>query len=295
MKKIFQKMCIYWELTKPNISLLVLVVATWGFYLGLIQAGTGLKDASHWWVLWFHLMAGSFFSSGGVSALNQYLEHASDAKMKRTRNRPIPSGRLRAKQVRNFGISITSAGVLYLYYFVNPVAGVLAFITIALYLFVYTPMKRKSPWSLIIGAVPGALPPVGGWVAATGEIGVGALILFGILFCWQIPHFLAIAILYREDYISGGFTVFPQSGIITFNILSFSFALIWISLSLFFVNLAGLLYGVLVTVIGVIFFFIALATTQKQTPKFTRRLLIASIVYLPVLLAVSIIDQIIAV
>src|SRR5262245_24531827 len=191
----------YVSLTKPRVTLMVLITMLFGFYLG----ARGAVD----WTLLFCALAGTAMVAGGTSALNQYLERELDAKMLRTRHRPLPAGRIQPIRALAFGVLISSAGLLLLAWRVNPVTALLAGFTLTTYVFLYTPLKQKSHLSTLVGAIPGALPPVGGWTAARGEIGIEAWVLFAILFLWQLPHFLAIAWMYREDYARGGFPMLP--------------------------------------------------------------------------------------
>ena len=180
------------KLTKPKLLLLVLLTTIAGFYLG----SEGMPDTR----LMSFTLIGTTFVAAGALVLNQYIERDIDAIMKRTKNRPLPDGRLEAKSALIFGLTLTIAGLFINFVFVNTLTGTLAVISLVAYLLVYTPLKTKSAFCIVIGAVPGALPAAGGWVAATGSFGQGALILFAILFFWQIPHSLAIAWLYKVDY-----------------------------------------------------------------------------------------------
>ena len=175
--------------------------------------------------------------------------------------------------------------------------AMISFLTILLYLFIYTPSKRISTWNTIIGSIPGALPPVGGWVAATGNLDAHAWILFGILFCWQMPHFLAIAIIYSSDYEKGGFkmlpTIYPESRRTSYVILFFTIALLVTSLGLYILKIAGIFYAIGAALIGMLFFAIALQVSMNSNKKNARRLMLASIVYLPVLFLLILLERII--
>ena len=197
-----QKQCAdFFALTRPRVVLMVMITTLVGFYL----ASVGTPD----YLRLIQTLLGLGFAAGGTLALNQYLERDLDARMERTRLRPLPDGRLRPRQALIFGIAITGGGLLHLAIFVNPLSALVTAISVGSYLFVYTPLKRKTSLCSIVGAVPGALPPVIGWGAARGELGLEAWVLFGILFFWQIPHSLAIARLYREDYARAGIRVLP--------------------------------------------------------------------------------------
>ncbi|MGH7393861.1 MAG: heme o synthase, partial [Candidatus Rokuibacteriota bacterium] len=188
-------------LTKPRVVVMVLVTTLVGYYAAL----AGTPDYARM----LHLLLGTLLAAGGTLALNQYWERDVDARMERTRSRPLPDGRLAPLEALAFGAAVTVAGIVYLAAFVNVrAAGVTAVITL-LYLFAYTPLKLRTPLCTVVGAVPGALPPVTGWVAAREDVAVGAWVLFGILFLWQLPHTLAIARLYRDDYARAGVRVLP--------------------------------------------------------------------------------------
>ena len=187
----------YWELTKPDITFLILISTFLGYFLGVQFIGGNIFGNP---MVLMHLLIGSILSSSGVAILNEYIERDHDAKMNRTCKRPLPSGRISPNRALFFGIVVSVVGVLELALLVNLYSGILSFFTIAFYVFVYTPMKQKSPWNTLIGAIPGALPPVGGWLAATGNITRQTLGVFCILFFWQIPHFFSIAWLYKTDY-----------------------------------------------------------------------------------------------
>lgn len=186
----------YLELTKPRLTLLVLASAALGFFM----AADGVPDAG----LLFHILFACALIGGGVNALNQYLERGVDTKMKRTQNRPIPSGRIPAAQALVFGASLCLTGIIYTFAFINPLTGFLGLLTAASYLFVYTPLKLITPWNTLAGAVPGALPSIMGWAACQNSLSKEAWVIFLILFFWQLPHFFAIAWVYKEDYDKSG-------------------------------------------------------------------------------------------
>ncbi len=201
----------YLVLTKPRLVTLVLVTTLVGFYAG----STGRVDLP----LLVNTILGTALAAGGALALNQYLERELDGRMARTRQRPLPDGRLAPFEALAFGVATTAAGLTILTILVNPLVGAVEAVTVATYLFVYTPLKTRTSLATIAGAVPGALPPVAGWVAARGSFGAGAAALFAILFLWQLPHFLALAWMYREDYRIGQFAyVVNSSGVQRFTI-----------------------------------------------------------------------------
>ena len=291
-----EKFSNYIELTKPRISMLVLVTAYLGYYLGLRSQDNHMVDFNSWLVL-VYLLIGTWATSASAAVLNQLMEIKYDAKMARTKNRPLVKGVIENKDALLFGIVLGVFGLIFLYVCINTLTMVISFITILLYLFIYTPSKRISTWNTIIGSVPGALPPVGGWVAATGDLGAPAWILFGILFCWQMPHFLAIAIIYSTDYEKGGFkmlpSIYPESRRTNYVILFFTIALLVTSLGLYILKIAGIFYAIGAALIGIIFFAIALQVSINSNKKNARRLMLSSIIYLPVLFILILIERIV--
>ena len=263
----------------------------------LISAFPDSASEIYKWVLLFHLLIGSFLSSGGVSALNEYIERKNDKLMFRTKKRPIPSGRIDKINALIFGVSLSIIGIGYLFYFVNPVVSFLAFLTTIIYLFVYTPLKKVSAWSLMVGAVPGAFPPFGGWIAATGNITYQTLAIFCLLFFWQIPHFFSIAWLYKTDYKKAGFKMFMTGTNDQFrsNILLVGFCILTLvfSLSMFQPPLASMaIIGIAATLImGLLYVFTALKMAMKQCVKNARRLLFISIIYIPAILIILVIGN----
>ena len=276
----------YWELTKPRITFSILITTFLGYYLG----GRGVSSFSHF--LW--LMLGVALVCSGSSALNQYLERDVDALMERTKNRPIPSGQLSAANALGFGVFLTLIGVLVLYVRINLLTAFLGLLTAFLYVLVYTPMKRITWLNTTLGSVPGALPPVGGWAAAAGDLDIGAWVLFLIMFVWQHPHFYAIAWVCKEDYKKGGFKMLPvvePDGQRMFrHIAFFSWLLLPVSMLPTFLGMSGKLYFLGAWVAGI---FMLIATknfdvTQKNADA--RNLLKASVVYLPVILLLILFD-----
>ncbi|MFL3050677.1 MAG: heme o synthase [Candidatus Neomarinimicrobiota bacterium] len=282
----------FWELSKPRIIWLVLVATFIGFYLGGAQIGKSVFDDP---LFLFHTLLGTTFVAAGAGILNQYLERDLDKEMKRTSQRPIPSGRIKPKIARKFGILVSYAGIIYLLAAVSFSAAFVAFLTLFLYLIVYTPLKRKTTWNTFIGAIPGALPPLGGWLAATGKLEIGAWILFGILFFWQIPHFFAIAWLYRKDYNRLGFQMLPvvEKKMFKTSIYSVSFCLFLIACTstLTLMHLAGqfFLWGSIF--LGFAFLGITIDAARGWNKTRAQRLLAGSIIYLPLLLLIMIIDR----
>ena len=285
----------YIELTKPRIILLVLVTAYLGYYLGLRSQGSHMASVESWLIL-FYLILGTWATSAGAAVLNQVIERRHDAKMARTKNRPLVIGKISPMNALVFGMILSLGGYVFLYYLINPLTAWISAATVFLYILIYTPSKRITTWNTIIGSIPGALPPVGGWVAATGSLAPPAWILFGILFCWQMPHFLAIAIIYAADYEKGGFkmlpSIYPESKRTSYVILFFTVALLITSLGLYILKVGGILYAVGAALLGVAFFMVALKVIMESNKKNARRLMLASIIYLPLLLIIILIERI---
>lgn len=281
-----------WELTKPGITALILVSVFIGFYLAVRNAGASLSGVT--WPL-IHLLVGSALVSGGVGVLNEYVEREFDGRMYRTRNRPLPTGRVTPRLALTFGLFISAAGIGYLAVLVKGLTALLAALTLVLYIGLYTPLKRKTNWNTVIGAVPGAMPPLGGWAAFTGNLHPGAWILFAILFLWQIPHFFSIGRIYRRDYSRAGFKMLPVSdneGTVTSGWIVFSCAgLLICSLFLFTAGLAGGVYLAGAALLGVMFLAVGTDAAIHRTNARARRLLLASVLYLPSLLAVLMLDR----
>ena len=248
----------------------------------------GTRIAPGWtWMQLFHAMMGTFLIASGTAALNQWYEREGDALMFRTQKRPIPSGRVSAPSALIFGTLVALAGFLQLTFLVNPLTGGLALFPLASYLFVYTPLKRRSPISTTIGAIPGAMPPLIGFAAASGHLNYDAGILFAILFVWQFPHFYAIAWMYREDYAKAGIrmlpVVEPDLDSTARRILWFSFALVPLSLAPTFMAMAGTVYLIGAVLLSSFVVYAGLEAATMRTLGGARKVLLASIVYLPVL------------
>ena len=282
------------ELIKFNISILVIVTCYIGYYLGLRYNGLIMTEFKSWYIFLF-LILGTFISSSGASMLNQYIERNFDAKMNRTKNRPIPSKIVSPTSVLFWGLFLSIIGPAILIYKINFLTGLISFLTVFIYVCIYTPLKRYSVLNTIVGAVPGALPPLGGWVAATGHITIEAIMLFGVLFCWQIPHFLSLAIIYKDDYARGGFKMLPSvtndENQITFQILFFTMALIYTSIGIYVLNLTSYLYVVGAILLGLIFLFYSSSILFDYSPKSIKRIFIFSIIYLPILLLLILLDN----
>lgn len=277
---------VFLDLVKPKIVAMVVVTTSIGYFL----AG----GASNHLGLFFLTIIGNALACAGSCALNNYLERDIDAKMQRTRNRPLPRGAIEATDALIYGIILVLCGVGILVWKVNLLIGFITLLTAFLYVLVYTPLKQVTWWNTFIGAVPGALPPVGGWAAATGSLDTGAWLLFLILFIWQHPHFYAIAWLYRDDYKRGGFKMLPvvdESGQSTFRqTLYYSILLIPISILPSFWGISGVAYGIGALALSVYMFSSGLGFYQAGHDVAARKLVIASVIYLPALFFLIIID-----
>ncbi len=276
------------ELTKPRVVLMVLVTTSVGFYLG---SGTTLNST-----LLFHTLLGTALAAGGTVALNQFLEREADALMERTRRRPLPSGRLKPIEALAFGVAITTGGLLYLSLVVHPLSGLITAFIVGSYLFLYTPLKQKTPLCTIVGAFPGALPPVVGWAAARGGVGLEAWVLFAILFLWQLPHSLAIAVLYRQDYARAGFRLLPivdpEGRSTGRQVVLQCLALLVVGLLPTLIGLTGPLYFVAALLLGGGFLWYGVEMALLCSEARARRLLWVSLVYLPLLLGFMALDKV---
>jgi heme o synthase len=277
----------YVELTKPRIAVLVLFTVAAGV---LLAAG---RDVN--WLLLLNTVAGTALVAAGASALNQLLERHSDGRMRRTENRPLPAGRLQPLEVAVFGTLLGLGGVAYLALLLpTPWAAVVAGLTFLAYVFVYTPLKPVTPLNTLVGAIPGAAPPIIGWVAVRGEITTEAVALFLILFLWQIPHFLAIAWIYREDYAHAGLkmlpVVDPRGETTAVRMITYCLTLIPVSLLPVMMGHAGGVYLVGAVVLGLLFLGSALRFRGNRSLTAARRVLRASLIYLPGLLVFWLVD-----
>jgi heme o synthase len=276
------------DLTKARLTTLVLLTTLVGFYVGW----RGPMD----FALMFNLLAGTALVASGASALNQLLEREYDAKMRRTQNRPLPSGRLQPTTVMIFGGVSATAGLIYLALAVNLITSVIGAVTFVSYLFIYTPLKRVTWLNTAIGAVPGALPPMMGWTAARGELGGEGWALFAIMAFWQIPHFMAIAWIYRDEYAKAGFKMLPvvdPDGLRTGQqAVSHTLALLIVSLCPVLFKMAGTFYLAGALVLGAGYLWCAIQFSRQLTLARARQLFLASIIYLPLLLAVMVWDKI---
>jgi len=273
----------YWTLTKPEVNFLIVITAFAGFYL----ASPALPHP--WSLLLFNTLFGTLLVASGTGTLNQYMERHFDAQMRRTAKRPLPAGRMIPTHALWFGVLLAVAGGLYLALLVNFLASWLAMLTLGTYLLFYTPLKRKTPLCTLVGAFPGAVPPLIGWAGARGSLSLEAWVLYAIVFLWQFPHFMAIAWMYREDYARGGYLTLPrgekQGRFMAWQILVFSVALIPVSLIPALLRQAGLLYFVGALVLSSGFFYYAARLALYRSNPAARRTLLASIVFLPLIFA----------
>jgi len=272
----------YTEIAKPRISLMVLLTVTVGYLLGI--------DGAWSTVTLFHAWFGIALVAMGSSAVNQWIERETDGRMRRTMNRPLPSGRLSPAEVLTLGIVCGTVGTAYLTAFVNGPTAAMAALTFVLYAGVYTPLKRVTSLCTAVGAIPGALPPVLGWLAAGGCLDWSAGSLFGVLFLWQFPHFLAIAWLHRDDYCAAGLRMLPAGRSLPHvtGLLAVGYALGLIPVSLLpaYFGLAGLAYSVTALVLGIVYLIASIQFACDETRESARRVLWTSLVYLPLVLIV---------
>ena len=277
----------YIELLKPNIMSLVLVTTVLGYYLG----GDGINS-------WFNLvltLIGTALTSGGSGALNHYLERDTDALMERTKNRPIPAGIISPINALMFGILLVLCGSTLLVWKINTLTGFLSILTAFLYILVYTPMKKITWLNTSVGSIPGAIPPLGGWAAATGHLDFGAWVLFFIMFLWQHPHFFAIAWMCQKDYAKAGFKMLPvmeKDGTRTVRQIFWHLTLlIPVSMFLYIIGDSGWIYAIGVFMLSLIFSISAVPLAFRRTNKNAKLILKASVLYLPALLILIIIDK----
>lgn len=278
------------ELTKPRITLMVVITTA----VGMLAAAPGMALASSpLLVVW--TLGGTWLLAAGASALNMWWERDADARMRRTGDRPLVASRLEPEVALSLGLGLSVAGTVVLSLFVNAPTAVLGTLTLASYVTVYTPLKRMTEWSTVVGAVPGAIPPMMGWAAVTGGLEAPAWALFAILFLWQLPHFYAIAWLYREDYAAGEFktlaVVDPEGHRVARQSLVFTVLLVLASLSTLALDLSGLLYGAGAAALGVGFLRAAWIFGRQRSASSARRLMLYSVAYLPALLGLLVVDR----
>lgn len=281
----------YYELTKPRLNFLVIITTFVGYYIAARCSGQAVID----WTM-INVVLGTALTAASAAVLNQTIEHELDARMRRTSNRPIAAGRLSRFEGLTFGIATGIAGMLYLGFAVNLLTAALGLITWLTYLLVYTPMKTRSPLNTLVGAITGALPPAMGVTAVTGTFNPLAAALFAILFVWQMPHFFALALMYRDDYAAGGFQMLPSApqGDRRTRVQALLFAAALLPISLLpvlpSVSRARWIYGIAAVVLGVLFMRAAIRCARRE-PGAEKKLFFASISYLPLLLGALVIDQ----
>lgn len=282
-----EKMAAYFELTKPRIAFMLVLTSAAGFYLGSYQGFN--------FIVFINSMVGITLLAFGVATLNQYIERKTDILMERTAKRPLPTNRITPNEALIFGVLQCAVAELYLLFLVNGLTAGLGLIVIVGYVFLYTPLKTRTTASTAIGALPGAMPPLMGWTAAADNITLGAWILFAILFLWQFPHFLAIATMYKDEYKKAGIKMLPaveKDGRITARqIVLFSILLVPVTLAPFFIGLAGIYYLVGASLLGIWFLWTSIETARAKTFEKSRKLLLVSVLYLPIIFALMVFDH----
>ena len=286
----------YIELTKPRITWLILMSTGIGYFFGL-------RGAANWWeflkaihlVSLLHTIVGTGLIASGTAALNQWYEREADCKMRRTAQRPLPSGKMSAPRALAFGGALSAAGFLELWLGVNLLSGLIGAFTLASYLFLYTPMKQRTWWSTTVGAVPGAMPPMIGYAAAAGALTRESWVLFAILFLWQFPHFYAIAWMYREDYARAGIrmlpVVEPDGRSTARQIVLYGLALIPVSLVPSVLGMSGRIYLIGALLLGLWFLYSGVRVAVDRTMIRARAVLITSVLYLPLIYGLMLIDR----
>jgi heme o synthase len=268
----------YWALTKPEVNLLIVITTAAAFCMARTRVIATLPLS-----LLLHTLAGTLLVASGAATLNQWLERPFDARMRRTVRRPVAGGRIPPAHALLFGVLLSLAGIGQLWLAVGPVPSLLALATLVSYLFLYTPLKRISPLCTLIGAAPGAIPPLIGWTATGARLDSDAWLLFAILFLWQLPHFMAIAWMYRDDYERAGYVVLPRGEART------RFVMLQTLLPLLGLILVTASFGAPALLLGLAFLFFGLRFVLQMSAATARRLLLASILYLPALLTMEVV------
>jgi protoheme IX farnesyltransferase len=277
----------YWTLTKPEVNLSIGITTAAGFCLASAGHGDGLSV-----IALVHTVVGTLLVASGTGTLNQLLERRFDALMRRTAGRPVAAGRIAPGHALAFGVALAMAGTIELAAAVNRLSGVLAFATMASYLLVYTPLKRKTPLCTLVGAIPGAAPPLIGWAGATGALSAEAWVLYAMVFLWQFPHFMSIAWMYREDYRRAGYRVLPRNQSLVFcQVMIPLLVLMPLSVTPVLFWRAGPVYLTTAVALGAAFILRGDRLAVHQSNGAARRLLTTSIVYLPLILAVLVLDH----
>ena len=279
----------YYELTKPNITFMILISTALGYFIG----GNGISDYQHFILT----LLGSCMISSGAGALNHFAESESDKVMYRTSLRPIPAGIISSKNAMIFGVALILIGSALLYSFINPLTCVLALITALMYLFVYTPLKKLTWLNTSIGAIPGSLPPIGGWVASTGALDPEAWILFAILFLWQHPHFYAIALMFKDDYKKAGLKMLPveepDGARTNRQIIWHALLLIPVSVMPVYIKLLGMIYFWAALFLGVGYLLSGFMLAKQYSVNNARLVLKVSVFYLPILFLTIMVDKLV--
>ena len=287
-KKAESLMEAYYELTKPSITFMILISTALGYYMG----GNGIANYIHF----FYTILGSCLISSGSGALNHFAEADSDKIMRRTNLRPIPAGVISAENAMLFGIALILSGSAILYWIINPLTCLLALITSLMYLFIYTPLKKLTWLNTSVGAIPGSIPPIGGWVAATGRLDPEAWILFAILFFWQHPHFYAIALMFKDDYKKAGLKMLPvmepDGSRTNRQIIWHSFLLIPVSVMPVYIGILGMIYFWSAIILGVGYLISGFILAKQYSVDNARFVLRVSVFYLPILFLTIMIDKI---
>jgi protoheme IX farnesyltransferase len=275
------------ELTKPRIAFMLVLSSAAGFYMG----SSGSFDL----VLFMNAMVGIALLAFGVATLNQYVERRSDAFMERTAGRPLPTGKVTPIEALVFGVAQCAAAELYLYFLVNPITAFLGVTVIVGYVLMYTPLKPVTSASTAIGAIPGAMPPLMGWTSAANEVTLGAWILFVFLFLWQFPHFFAIAWMYKDQYANAGIkmlpVVDPDGRITARQIVMFSIMTVAVSVAPFFFGLTGWVFPIVTGLLGAWFMWHSVRAARAKSPEVARKLLMATVIYLPLVFLIMVLDK----
>ena len=280
----------YWELTKPEINFMIVITTAAGFWMG-----TAAALPSFPWMPFLHTLLGTAFVASGAATLNQLIELRYDVQMRRTARRPLASGRIAPSHALWFGVLLSVLGAVYLALATNVIASLLAALTLLGYLFLYTPLKRISPLCTLVGTIPGAAPPLIGWAAARGRLDPAAWVLFAIVFLWQFPHFMSIAWMYREDYQRAGYLVLPtgesKNRFVAWQCLLPALGLFIVSAVPALRAQSGFAYFAGALVLGGIIFYCSASFALQRSVARARQLLLVSIIYLPVLFALLVLDK----
>ena len=272
----------YWELTKPEINFLIVITTAVGFWMGTAAALQNFP-----WTPFLHALLGTALVASGAATLNQLIELRYDAQMRRTARRPLASGRIAPSHALWFGVWLSVSGVVYLAVATNLLASLLALLTLLSYLFLYTPLKRITPLCTLVGAVPGATPPLIGWAGACGHLDAAAWVLFAIVFLWQFPHFMSIAWMYREDYKRAGYLILPASGlkdrVVAWQCLLPALGLFVVTMVPALRDKSGIAYVAGAIAVGGFFLYYSARFALQKSAASARQLLLTSILYLPVL------------